>query len=86
MVNKPFEDDDPMQLTGMALPGGDMQEAAEAFVEEFVRMGLQDEPLLDLFKNPFYRATHRIYKAKGEAYVKSLIERIRRRRTMDDAE
>ena len=33
MMKKPFEDDDPMELTGVALPGGDMEEAAEALVE-----------------------------------------------------
>lgn len=76
MKKKSFEDDDPMELTGVALPEGDVEQAAETMVEEFVRMGLQDEELLHLFTNPFYMATHRIYHIMGEAYVKALIETI----------
>ena len=79
MKKKPFEDDDPMELTGVALPEGDLEQAAETMVEEFVRMGLRDEELLHLFTNPFYTATHRIYQIMGEAYVKALIMRIRSR-------
>ena len=76
MKKKSFEDDDPMELTGVALPEGDVKQAAETMVEEFVRMGLRDEELLHLFTNPFYTATHRIYQIMGEAYVKALIETI----------
>ncbi len=80
MVKKPFEDDDPMELTGVALPEGDMEEeAAEALVEEFVMMGFDDEQLLHLFKNPFYTKTHQIYLQKGEEYMRALIEKTRLR-------
>jgi DNA-binding LacI/PurR family transcriptional regulator len=79
MMKKPFEDDDPMELTGVALPGGDMEEAAEALVEEFVRMGFDDAHLLHLFKSPFYTGTHQIYQQKGEEYVRALIKKIRLR-------
>lgn len=79
MVKKPFEDDDPMELIGVALPGGDMEEAAAVLVEEFVRMGFDDEQLLHLFKNPFYTKTHQIYQQKGEEYMRGLIEKIRLR-------
>ena len=79
MVKKPFEDDDPMELVGVALPDGDIEEMAACIVEEFVKMGFDDAHLLDLFKHPFYAGTHRIYHQKGEDYVKGLIERVRLR-------
>ncbi len=79
MMKKPFEDDDPMELIGVALPEGDMEAAAEALVEEFVRMGFDDEQLLHLFKNPFYTGTPQIYQQTGEEYVRALIEKIRLR-------
>ncbi len=79
MVKKPFEDDDPMELVGMALPEGDLEEMAECLVEEFVKMGFDDAHLLHLFKSPFYDGTHQIYRQKGEDYVKALIDEVRRR-------
>ncbi len=68
-----------MELVGLALPEGELDEMAECLVEEFVRMGLDDARLLHLFQSPFYAGSHRIYQQKGEAYVRSLIERVRAR-------
>jgi len=79
MVGKPFEEDDPMEVVGVLLPEGDLDETAAVLVEEFVRAGYDDGTLMELFRNPFYRATHWIYRARGEAYVRDLIERARRR-------
>ncbi|MDE2089200.1 MAG: hypothetical protein KGJ12_04195 [Gammaproteobacteria bacterium] len=77
MVEKQYEDDDPMVLVGVGVPGGDAGEAAEAFISEFMGLGLDDRALLELFKNPFYLGTHRIYREKGEQYVTALIARLR---------
>lgn len=79
MGEKPFEDDDPMELVGTALPDGDVEEMAVCIVEEFVKMGFDDAHLFSLFQSPFYAATHRIYQQKGEGYVRALIEKIRSR-------
>jgi len=79
MARKPFEDDDPMELVGMAFPAGDPDQMAECIVEEFVRMGLSDQELLSLFQSPLYDGTHRIYQEKGEEYVKALIGKARER-------
>ncbi len=75
---KPPEEDDPMEVVGVLLPEGDLDETAAVIVEEFVRAGYDDETLMELFRNPFYQATHWIYRARGEAYVRGLIERTRR--------
>jgi len=81
MNGKPFEADDPMEVVGVLLPEGDLDETAAVLVEEFVRAGYDDATLMELFRNPFYQATHWIYRARGEAYVRDLIERVRRRWT-----
>lgn len=79
MARKPFEDDDPMELIGVAFPMGEVEEMAEAIVEEFIRLGLDDEELFDLFRSPVYYTPHAVYRGKGEEYVKALIEKARER-------
>jgi hypothetical protein len=77
MYQKEFEDDDPMQLVGMVVPGeeGQLEAMAECFVEEYVRMGWDERRLMTLFVNPMFLGTHRIYQLKGEAYVRDLIRK-----------
>lgn len=77
MARKPFEDEDPMELVGVALPEGDLEEMAECLIEEFIKMGMDDEALLQLFQSPFYGGTHAIYRKKGEEYVRALIAKVR---------
>jgi hypothetical protein len=79
MAHEGFEDDDPMGLVGMVLPGepGQLELMAECFIEEYVRLGWNEARLMTLFVNPMFLATHRIYRAKGEAYVRDLIRQIR---------
>jgi hypothetical protein len=77
VANKPFEHDDPMQLRGVALPGDTSEAMAEAFVEEFIRMGYPDAAVLKVFSNPFYLGPHRVWTERGEAYVRELIGRVR---------
>ena len=79
MPRDEFEEDDPMELVGVALPDGDPEELASAIVEEFIRMGLNNEELLALFRDPFYAGPHAIWRSRGEAYVLGLIERGRER-------
>jgi hypothetical protein len=49
---------------------------AECFVEEYVRMGWDEPRLMTLFVNPLFMATHRIYRQKGEDYVRDLIRKM----------
>jgi hypothetical protein len=75
MPKDEFEDDDPMELVGVALPDGDPEELASAIVEEFIRMGLSNEELLALFRDPFYAGSHAIWRSRGDEYVRGLIHR-----------
>ena len=78
MSHEEFEHDDPMGLIGMVFPGepGQLEAMAECFVEEYVRMGWDERRLMTLFVNPMFLATHRIYRLKGEGYVRELIRRM----------
>ena len=79
MARKPFEDDDPMELVQVRVPAGDPEAMAECFVEEFIWLGYDPGQLLDLFRNPFYSGAHAVYRERGETFVQSLIDRIRKR-------
>ncbi len=72
-MRKEFEPDDPMELVGMAFPGSALEAMAECVVEEYLRLGYDEEAILRFFRNPFYQATHLIYREQGEEYVKKLI-------------
>ena len=81
MPNKAFERNDPMDLVGMVLPGeaGQVEAMAECIVEEYVRLGWDERRLFSLFVSPMFLATHRIYRQKGEGYVRQLIRETWRR-------
>jgi hypothetical protein len=70
-----FVAEDPMGLVGTVLPGeaGQLEAMAECIVEEYVRLGWGEDRLMVLFRNPLFLATHRIYRQKGEPYVRALI-------------
>jgi len=79
MPENEFVDEDPMGLVGMVLPGepGQLEAMAECVIEEYVRLGWSDQRLMTLFVNPMFLATHRIYRQKGETYVRDLIRQTR---------
>ncbi len=78
---KQFEEEDPMDLVGIVLPGepGQLEAMAECFVEEYIRMGWDEPRLMTLFTNPMFMATHRIYRQKGEGFVRELIQKTQAR-------
>ncbi|MFI5398783.1 MAG: hypothetical protein ACHQ9S_24915 [Candidatus Binatia bacterium] len=80
-MGKAYDEEDPMALMGLAVPDGDADLMAECLVDEFARMGYDAEALLGLFRNPFYAGAHAIYRRQGEAYVRSIVERVRGRWT-----
>lgn len=69
------------ELTHHVVPGelgrDYVEEMAEAFIVEFMRMRWSNERILNMFRNPFYMGPHYVYKAKGEHYVIDLIKNIR---------
>ena len=81
MPKDEFVDEDPMELTGIVMPGepGRLEAMAECFVEEYIRLGWDEPRLMTLFTSPMFMATHRIYRQKGEAYVHELIQEMQAR-------
>lgn len=75
---KRYEPDDPMELVGVALSadGDALDEMARCIIEEYVREGWDEARLLALFRNPFYRAPHMIYRERGEECVKRVIAEV----------
>lgn len=68
--------EDPMALVGVVCPAtGDAEivEMADSFVEEFARLGWSAEKVFKMFTTPFYAAAHRIYRLKGEAFIRDRI-------------
>jgi hypothetical protein len=78
MPKDEFVDEDPMELVGMVMPGepGMLETMAEIIVDEYVRLGWDEERLMTLFVNPMFMSTHRIYRQKGEPYVRELIREV----------
>lgn len=81
---KALEHDDPMELVGMRFADDDgriVDEMGRTFIDEFLRMGWPPPEILRVFRDPFYRAAHELYRRKGEPYVEQLISAIQAERT-----
>ncbi|MBI4566454.1 MAG: hypothetical protein HY716_17385 [Planctomycetes bacterium] len=76
-MDKHFEEDDPMVLSGVALPGDTEESMALVFIEELIKMGASDEAVLDVFREPFYAAAHAVLRNHGEPYLRERIARTR---------
>ncbi len=81
---KPAEPDDPMALMGVAMPTGPngdeaMATMAESLADEFLRMGYSQEQVMQMFRDPFFRMTHAIWRAWGEERVRAVVNTVARR-------
>jgi hypothetical protein len=74
---KDFEKQDPMELVGMVMPGDEdtLDQMAECFIDEYARLGWGEQRLMALFISPMFMATYRVYRARGEDYVRDLIRK-----------
>ena len=72
---KEFENDDPMELQAIVMPEGDLEAQARFIIEEFSSMGMPEQNILELFRNPFYTGTHRLYQHLGEKEIAELIRK-----------
>ncbi|MFN3974461.1 MAG: hypothetical protein ACK4K2_04175 [Dehalococcoidia bacterium] len=69
--------DDPLELQGVGIREGSLEETARCLIEEYVRLGFTDKQLLGLFHNPFFAGPYAIYQAKGEAWIQETIRKVR---------
>ncbi len=72
--NKEFDPDDPMELVGVEIPGGDADQRMDDIIQEYLFLGRTELQILFLFRSPHYTATHQIYRQRGERYVKERIQ------------
>jgi len=70
---KEFEEDDPLELQAVLMPG-DLERQARFIIEEFSSMGMPKSSLIDLFKDPFYMGVHHLFQRLGEAKILQLIQ------------
>ena len=73
---KEFDPEDPEELVGVAIPGGDTDQQLECIVQEYLLMGWAFQQIMVLFRSPHYAATHQIYRQKGEGYIKDRVHQL----------
>ena len=80
MAEKKFEQEDPFEMVGVVLPEvmdhAALTEMACCIVEELARMGYGRERLMRVFRDPFYKGPHAVYRSKGEEFVKALVDQV----------
>jgi hypothetical protein len=69
------DETDPMMLVGVELPGdaSSAEESCRVLADEFARMGLSEEKLMELFRDPFYTGPHSAFRALGEEKVRAIV-------------
>ncbi len=71
---KDFDPEDPEELVGVAIPGGDAGQQLDCIVQEYLLMGWGFQQIIVLFRSPLYGATHQIYRQKGEDQVEDRVQ------------
>ncbi len=69
------EPNDPVELVMSPVPGGNPEIMATCLIEEYARLGMNEEEILALFSRPIYQ-THALYWERGEAWVRNLIRQV----------
>ena len=67
--------DDPLELVMTRVPGVDPEIMVTCIIEEYARMGMGEEEIMELFRQPIYQ-THALYQERGEAWVRDLVCRV----------
>jgi hypothetical protein len=75
MPKDEFDPEDPLELNGVAMLTHEdtTSEMAEAFTEEFMRMGYDHHQVLALFCNPHYLGPNMALEKRGEPFIRELI-------------
>jgi hypothetical protein len=70
------EFDDPQELVGIELPGDETvtREMAEAFADEFARLGFSRVQILALFRAPYYAGAHQAWQLLGGDEIARIVD------------
>ena len=74
-VSRAVLPDDPLDLNATLAPG-DVDLMFRSVVQEYAWMGWGVEPILGLFRDPFYPALHGLWEALGEAETRARVEAV----------
>lgn len=66
---------DPMELHAVEIPG-DADRLLRVLVEEYARMGWDEEAILGLARRPFFRGFHEFLRRHGEAELRRRVRGI----------
>jgi len=77
-VDKHLEPEDPMQRNGQVVPG-DPAVMLDGLVEEFARMGMPRDRILNLFESPTFEATHGLRAVLGADVVRRRVDAVLQR-------
>ena len=71
------EFDDPQELVGVELLGGDetvTREMAAAFADEFAQLGFDRSRILALYRRPFYAGAHQAWRLLGDEAIGRIVD------------
>jgi hypothetical protein len=74
-ATRPVEPDDPFNLNA-TLVAGNVDLMFRSVVQEYAWLGWGTEPILGLFRDPFYPALHGLWEALGEEETRARIEAV----------
>ena len=80
------DDTDPMILTGFVMEGGDappleaVREMAECFIDEYARLGFDENRILHMFQTKGYAGPFMATELLGEEAIRELVETVLARR------
>jgi hypothetical protein len=77
-ADKDTAPEDPMQRSGRVVPG-DPAAMLDGLVEEFARMGMPRDRILNLFENPVFEATHGLSVVLGAEVVHERVDAVLQR-------
>src|SRR5262245_49883971 len=72
-ATRPVESDDPLALHAIAV-AGDVDAMFRSLIQEFAWMGWGVEPILRLFRDPFYPALYSFWTSLGEEDLRRRVE------------
>lgn len=72
------DETDPMELMGHAVPSdaAAVDEMATVIIDEYARMGFSRDEILHMFREPFFRMTHAVWRERGHAWCVALVDHV----------
>jgi len=73
---KNYDKEDPFEMKGMEIPGGNIQQQAWVMAEEFRDMGTTEKELIQMFLNPYYGGLYMASAQLGKQTIENIIRQV----------